>query len=561
MFEDRIDSQVLDKIVFDILIGKIDVNMQENGKSILEMFLNTRFIYRDNREAILFIRKLFMLGYNGIIPENPDYPEDISQELYCMIGSNLKILQNVVSFGKGSYGTIYSVLDPVEKKPFILKYSVSDEIEDSFYKELIISNYINSLSDDVSIKILDFYKFKTSYALRMEHGLFNLGEFLSLCNSSTIVINIFKDIIKKLKILNDIGIVHLDLKPANIVVMPDLTIRFIDYGLSVFLGFSNNRIVQFAQSFQYKPPDDKNDISSFKYTRNNEEFFDEGTNVPNYTSDLFSVVLILFGYVTKKSHKQVLITNSYVFIFDKRQNDGITSINSKLRCLTKTEMNLISDFSPHLLDFLTDCLCHDATIRLDCEGALNHPFFNDNIIEVPCDSMSISYSPMLNLSIYQIRYCDRFYFYNSNIKILAYRYNNIANKIKEYTSVDDMVTYCNILYLLGGMTNDDNDFKRLTNRDDCSNFFDLFYQSWSTIDKPKTIIPFFNQFIIQNKKPLFLRDLIDCYSFKMLKTNAFSLDKIDKFLKQINTILINKFQNIAKDIFVFDLFDEIINNI
>jgi serine/threonine protein kinase len=82
-----------------------------------------------------------------------------------------------------------------------------------------------------------------------------------------------------LEALHAMGYLHLDLKPDNILYMPDKTYKISDFGLAVFIGTSSQvTLVSTKVTLTHRPPEVQND--GVKYT-------------VNYATDVFSLGVVL----------------------------------------------------------------------------------------------------------------------------------------------------------------------------------------------------------------------------------------------------------------------------
>ncbi len=91
------------------------------------------------------------------------------------------------------------------------------------------------------------------------------------------IINIFNQILSTIAYLHQHGVLHLDIKPNNIMIKPDGTVKVIDMGISVHL---REKDVKAAGTPPFMPPEQQ-----------------DGSNLGFYT-DIFALGVTLFNMVT-----------------------------------------------------------------------------------------------------------------------------------------------------------------------------------------------------------------------------------------------------------------------
>ena len=170
--------------------------------------------------------------------------------------------------GKGAFGSVYKVQDIDGKIYAMKKIEKFKEFKnkDVILKEINILKKLSNIDEDSkitisckSINLLCYYDY-------IEHGenmyiIFNYLEdyieisklLVQLHNSkyNNKIINIFLDISKGLKTLHDLNILHLDIKPSNLLINAKFNVVLIDYGLSCLLdekdilseSFCGNKLV------------------------------------------------------------------------------------------------------------------------------------------------------------------------------------------------------------------------------------------------------------------------------------------------------------------------------
>ena len=92
------------------------------------------------------------------------------------------------------------------------------------------------------------------------------------------IINIFNQILSTIAYLHQHGVLHLDIKPNNIMIKPDGTIKVIDMGISIHL---KEREIKAAGTPPFMSPEQQ-----------------DGSNLGFYT-DIFALGVTLFNMVTR----------------------------------------------------------------------------------------------------------------------------------------------------------------------------------------------------------------------------------------------------------------------
>ena len=162
-----------------------------------------------------------------------------------------------------------------------------------------------------------------------------------------ISIKIFTKIVKLVKILHDNRIAHCDIKPENVMVGNDFSIKLIDFGFSQILEKEDNLIYNNKGSEVYSSPEVQN------------------KNVNGYDglkSDIFSLGVLLF-----------VITVRY-FPFDKSNY-----LDRKYRLIMSRNYNEFwcyfqqFNLSPEFKDLINHLICHEPSERFTIEKILEHP--------------------------------------------------------------------------------------------------------------------------------------------------------------------------------------------
>jgi serine/threonine-protein kinase len=145
--------------------------------------------------------------------------------------------------GEGARSTIYSVVDPQSRKLFALKHVVRKEQKDIRFIEQMETEYEISrqfthrnLRRSYELKLVKTLLLKVSEAfLIME--LFD-GRPLDVAPPTNMmqILDIFIQSAQGLKVLHQMGYIHCDLKPNNILRNDAGDVKIIDFGQSCAIG-------------------------------------------------------------------------------------------------------------------------------------------------------------------------------------------------------------------------------------------------------------------------------------------------------------------------------------
>ena len=165
------------------------------------------------------------------------------------MGQKLMGYEVLDKLGEGARSTIYAVQDPATQKMFALKHVLRDEQKDIRFVEQMetefeISRQFNhpNLRRTYELKINKSMLLKVTEAyLVME--LFD-GKPLDVAPPRTTldVLDVFIQVSQGLKYMHQLGFVHCDLKPNNILRSDSGMVKVIDYGQSCKIGTVKERI-------------------------------------------------------------------------------------------------------------------------------------------------------------------------------------------------------------------------------------------------------------------------------------------------------------------------------
>ena len=149
--------------------------------------------------------------------------------------------------GKGGFGAVILVEDTVVGEEIILKFlnreiAADDNMIERFKHEL---RYARRITHENVIRIHDFLTLKKSYAISMEyfpsHSLSD--ELKQGPISLKRGLKIVWDICRGLSVAHQVGVVHRDIKPPNILINDSSLVKVVDFGLAA-LSHADTRLTR-----------------------------------------------------------------------------------------------------------------------------------------------------------------------------------------------------------------------------------------------------------------------------------------------------------------------------
>lgn len=174
--------------------------------------------------------------------------------------------------------------------------------------------------------------------------------------SERISAKIFSIILKKVKILHDNRIAHCDIKPENIIIGNDFSIKLIDFGFSELLKKDDNFLYDYKGSDIYASPEVKN---------RNMDGYDGIKN------DIFSLAVLLFVLTVGRFpfERSSYLDRKYRLIMMKKYDDYWSYFE---------QYNLSDEFK----QLMNHIFCYDPSERLTIDEILEQPWIkiytNDN---------------------------------------------------------------------------------------------------------------------------------------------------------------------------------------
>jgi dual specificity tyrosine-phosphorylation-regulated kinase 2/3/4 len=283
-------------------------------------------------------------------------------------------------FGRGAFGQVLKCYDHKTKQFVALKIlvntpqmSVQGRAEISFLAAL---NSADTSGDSAILHLLDTFDFRGHVCGVFEVLGQNLYEYTRTSGFRSVrladVRRIAREILRALAFTHSHGIVHCDMKPENILIVPDevpVSVRVIDYGSACRIGQKHYAYIQsrfyrapeVILGIDYGPP---MDIWSFACI-----IAELVAGRPLFPGDTEAAVLRAQIEVLGEPPWEIVGTAPRAGLFfgiDGSLGDPVG--RSSLEQETKIQ-------DPALIDLLTRCLEWDQEKRMTAEQALAHAFF------------------------------------------------------------------------------------------------------------------------------------------------------------------------------------------
>lgn len=117
------------------------------------------------------------------------------------------------------------------------RYILSPEL--NYQNENYFSNLIKRYNRSMFINVYPYVTSNGEIQTMHDFYICTLDEFIKFSDDKDFMISIFNMLISLISELHKIGIAHLGLNLSNVVIMPNRTVKFIDFSSAKFIGFKS----------------------------------------------------------------------------------------------------------------------------------------------------------------------------------------------------------------------------------------------------------------------------------------------------------------------------------
>lgn len=280
--------------------------------------------------------------------------------------------------GVGGMAVVYKAYDNIEDKTVAIKI-LKDEFmgnEDFIRRFKNESKAIAMLSHPNIVKVYDVsFGDRIQYIVMEYIDGITLKEYIESRGSLlwTDAVNFTMQILRALGHAHDKGIVHRDVKPQNIMVMPDnTTIKVADFGIARFARSNQKTVTDMA-------------IGSVHYISPEQARGDK----TDEKADIYSVGVILYEMLTGKMPFDAENAVSIAIMQLQREPQMPTEINSSIpKGLEQITIQAMQKSSERRYQSAAEMLCDLETIKKDPYATFEHNFFVDSSPTRYVDEMS-----------------------------------------------------------------------------------------------------------------------------------------------------------------------------
>ena len=293
--------------------------------------------------------------------------------------------------------------------------------------------YIKNVKSDSIVKIYGLIYSENSIILVLEdltYSFYQIAESYYINEDFEKLKELFRNCLISLLNVHKRGYFHSDIKRQNIMIDYSLKVKFIDFGISNFLGIGPEKEIlkEYICTVSTKSFDC---MGEFILNINGTPETYVSSN-KNYSSDVFSLCQIFVEIFLGKNINCIYDGNKMIYHVYKNSDVKISTNYLRFDDEMLEKLNLI----PNFLDLVMN-MCHiNSKNRFTVVDCLNHPFFGENIILNPRLILT-------NLNL-EIPKCKIFFNISKFSEIFLDKKENYLNR-KSISQLDVADNYCNII--------------------------------------------------------------------------------------------------------------------
>lgn len=382
-------------------------------------------------ESILQLLKNQKTPSNDI--KNKPFSHDIMATFHTLDIDKKTYEGNFYSLSSGSYGDTYLFKDKYGKKSV---YKISKRRQHERFMER--SDFIREVNALVNLKEIPYIISIHHFGLRdstnvpiicLEAGKLSFDKHIEKHRVSK---TMMFDIVAGMYSMSEAGFWHRDLKPQNIVVMNDNTIRIVDFGISRVGPHEDTTASGNVYTSWYRPPEIvmRNVLKKETKYDSNHWIYDGDK------CDIWSIAIVFIDILSKFSRKRVFAKKSEFAIlldmirvfgidslsYTKKERSYLTSakikqsykevyedekIEQKSRLVTILSKKYKTNSNKELFPLLEGMMHPNPVKRLSYPQIISHPFFSNK--KKTLKRTDVIMKQMCNFSIQPVSITPRMY--------------------------------------------------------------------------------------------------------------------------------------------------------
>ena len=248
---------------------------------------------------------------------------------------------------KTSNNEMYKVINNNDNKMYVLKRIKLKKIIDN---KMFPQYMLNNLHNRYIINYEDTYEDNEYMNIIMEYYPLDLFDGISKLNNIQEVKHIFYQLVLGVEYLHQQNIIHMDIKPENILLTKQQGVKITDFDLSKIVRSHNKLIYNFGGTYEYIPY---------------EGYSGEGIN---YKYDIYSLGVVLYEMLTKRK--------AYNFTNDETEENiyRLAYLKSENKLMTKYDEETLEEDA---IDLVKQMTVYPARKRLEWIEIKNHKWLKD----------------------------------------------------------------------------------------------------------------------------------------------------------------------------------------